>query len=639
VSLRGPILFTGLFLGGILALGTGAPARAQSAPAPNVPSPTTSSPGEAPVRPPSDWLAAKWARVVAAPSPGDAAAALEMLEASGLSRGVESLPAPALALISGRGIAAKLPLDERIAWAQRLASHSAAVQFAAAGAAWPLGLGRVLALYAGAFGALPHDFGYLAGLASRLAVILLLGFVLALAVFAAAMFFKYGRGFLHDLAHLLPIDLPRPFAVAAAVALAGVPLVLGLGGLWVAGVWCLAVWGTLSWRERFVAAVLLALLTGAEPLALGIAKLLPAPAAHSPMAEILRVQTGMASEADRVSLAREAKRSGDPIALFALAGAARQAGDVPAAESALRRALAVRPGWASAENNLALLCMDQGRLEEAELLLKRALEREPSDARLQFNLAYLYRKSFRLQEADKAFLAARSSDPGLVERLSRISVPRGAFAIPMPLSQMDLWREHLADTAEVRALAESLAGPFLGRIPLGFTAPTAVSVVVLGVFLSLWLGRRGRAGRCFRCGLDVCPRCFGNEFEGGMCKPCHILYVQNARVETRARMGQDQRVMRQWAVQRRPMLLVSGILPGVAQLLLGETGRGFALLTLACVTTYAPLELAVSGMLHALWNPLGARPLGGLLLVVTCGAVIFAFVFSVRDLKRRLRPA
>lgn len=637
---RRSYLFLRLLLGGFLAVGAGLSVRAQSGPAPEVPPPAIVSPGGAGEPAESDWLTARWARVLAAGDAREAANALALLQAEGLTRGVESLPAPALALIGARGGVVKLSSEERIAWARRLAPQSAAVQFAAAFAAWPLGIGKALALYVSAFGALGHDFVYTAGLVARLMVVLVLGLVLALAIFSASMLFKYGRGFLHDLSHLLPMGLPRPFAVAAAVALAGAPFVLGLGGLWVAAAWLLAVWGTLSWKERSVAAILLVILTGAGPIVRNLAGLLSAPGGRSPMAEVLRVRAGTASAKDRAVLARDAEQRSDPVVLFALAGAARQAGEEAAAEVAFRRAIAVRPGWVLAENNLALLLMDAGRFEEAEWLLKRALEQGAPDARVQFNLAYLYRKTFRLKEADQAFLAARLRDPDLVERFTRISGPRGALAITMSLGQVDLWREYLADTPGTRALAANLAAPFLGRIPLPLAAPAAGGIVLLGFLVSTWRRRWGCAARCFRCGMDVCPRCFGNEFRGGMCMPCHILYVQNARVETRARMGQDQRVMRQWAARRQAMLVASTILPGVGQILLGETARGFGLLTLACVTAYVPLWLAASGALAALGNPLAAPVLGGLLFIAAWGGILFAFVFSARDLqKRRMRPA
>ena len=612
---------------------SGSPAAHAVAPAASA---AASSPREG-----DDWLLEGWKRVQQARTAAEAQTALRHLEAEGLSRGVQSLPAPALALIRGDDL--RLPLSDRLAWAKRLARLSAAVQFAAARAALLRAPAAVPALYLDALRALGQDFGYLAGLASRLVLVVTLGLAFAFLAFGSALLFLHGGGILHDLGHQLPVTLPRGLAAAAAVAVVGVPLILGLGWIWLSAFWVVGVWGSLAWRRRRVALAFLALLAASQPIARVAASLIPSPDSQSVMAAILHAETGTMTASERALLERETARGTDPIAIFARAEASRQAGQLAAAESALRQALALRPGWVAARNNLAILRIEQNRLAEAENLLRGALDREPRDARVHYNLSYLYRRQFRLQEADAEYRRARDLDADAVDRFTQMADPlamdrNGSFAIPAGLGQADLWRWRLAKNAQTGLLAERIAAPLTGRVPLVWVAPLVAALLLGGIAASRWPGHRGRAGRCMHCGIEVCPACFGTQLRDGVCLPCHTIYLRGERVEVMAKLAQDQRVRRHRIEIRRQVLFAGAILPGLGHLMLGATLHGTALLVLACVSIYAPLALGLSGALGGLWTPLQAAPLGGLLLAAATTATVAVVVLGPRDLMKRLRP-
>ncbi len=588
-----------------------------------------------------DWLVEGWRRVRKAGSASGIDAALRRLEAEGLSRGVQSLPAPALALIRADDL--RLAFPERLAWARRLARPSAAVQFAVARAALTRSPAEAPGLYLDALGSLAHDFGYLAGLASRLMLVLTVGLALAFLGFGGAMLFLFGGGVLHDLSHLLPVTIPRGLAVAGAVALAGAPLILGLGWVWLPAFWVMAVWGSLPWRQRGVALAFLSMMAAAGPIALVTAAILPSPSSRGVMAAILHAGAGTVTPQERALLAREASRGRDPIALFALADVSRQAGRTGDAEQALRRALALRPDWTAARNNLAILRIEQSDLAEAESLLRGALEREPRSVRLHYNLSYLHRRQFRLQEADEAYRRARELDARAVDRFTEMADPlaiegQGSLAIPAALGTLDLWRRQLERDPSTRLLAERIAAPLLGRVPLGALAPFVAALFAGGLVLARARDRRGRAGGCIHCGVEVCPACFGTQLRNGVCFPCHAIYARRDKVEVMAKLTQDQRVKRHRMQIRRRVITLGAVVPGLGHLLLGATLQGTAILVLACVSIYAPLALRLSGALGGLWSPLQAAPLGGLLVAAAGLSVVAAFALGTRDLMKRLRP-
>lgn len=71
-------------------------------------------------------------------------------------------------------------------------------------------------------------------------------------------------------------------------------------------------------------------------------------------------------------VAAEARFPADPAVAFGAANAARAAGNAPAAEASLRRALALDPDYLPALNNLADLLLDTGCGAEAQALAARA---------------------------------------------------------------------------------------------------------------------------------------------------------------------------------------------------------------------------------------------------------------------------
>jgi tetratricopeptide (TPR) repeat protein len=587
------------------------------------------------------WLLTGWQGVHAAPDAASARRALKALEAEGLARGVLSLPAPALALVRARDGDIKLPAAERIAWATRLAPESAAVHFAAARAAVTVDPGAAISLYARAFGTMRRDFGYLAGLVSRLAAVALVGLALAFTVFGASALLRHGGGALHDLGHLFPVILPRSFGIAAGVALAGLPLMLGLGWIWLPVFWVLGVWGTLPRNKRWIALGFLLLVAAAQPIAGAMAALLPVPEAREELAAVLRARAGAARENDRAVL-EEGARRGDPIALFALSNVERERGRPEEAARALRRALEVRPGWTAAQNNLAILRMEANDVPEAEALLKDALAREPG-VRLQYNLSYLYRRAFRLDEAEAAFRRAREIDADAVDRFIQLADGKhgsnqASIAVPADLGQEDLWRMRLEGGPGGAALPAKLAAPFLGAVPLPLVAPVVAGLFAAALLLTRALSRKGRAGKCCHCGAEVCPACYGTELREGVCLPCHIIYVQGERVDEMAKLAQDQRVKRYRLELRRGLIVAGALVPGLGHLLLGFALRGAGLLVVACVAAYAPIGLALSGVGGGLWSPLAAAPLGGLLALAGAAAALAALGLGTRDLMKRLRP-
>lgn len=130
--------------------------------------------------------------------------------------------------------------------------------------------------------------------------------------------------------------------------------------------------------------------------------------------------------------ATAAKQNDEAIKYYALAGQAKptdfitqynlgvleqNAGKKPEAEAAYRQALTLKPSSAKAmagvRSNLALLLLDQSKLDEAATLLAQAAQDDPANAQYENNLGQVYEKQSKKDLAIAAYTKAVQLDPSL----------------------------------------------------------------------------------------------------------------------------------------------------------------------------------------------------------------------------------
>lgn len=98
-----------------------------------------------------------------------------------------------------------------------------------------------------------------------------------------------------------------------------------------------------------------------------------------------------------------------------LGNASRATGQLAAAETSYRRAVALLPGEAAIANNLGLILYELGKHGEAEAVLRQALATDPQLAALHRNLGAVLRSVGRLEEAEAALARAVAIQPDYPE--------------------------------------------------------------------------------------------------------------------------------------------------------------------------------------------------------------------------------
>jgi predicted TPR repeat methyltransferase len=217
------------------------------------------------------------------------------------------------------------------------------------------------------------------------------------------------------------------------------------------------------------------------------------------------------------------------------------AGDFARAESALRGALALRPGDAQAHYKLANACKEQTKLAEAERHYRAALALDPGHAEAHNNLGAALQLMQRAEEAAASYRSAIVAKPGLsqpylnlgrlLQQLGRPAEAEACYAAALARGlDAEVFR-HLLDAAQgastaqappayVRATFDGFAQQFdrhltdtldyqlpemLGRMLRALSPPAQLDILDLGCGTGLCGEQlRGLARRM--AGVDLAPK-------------------------------------------------------------------------------------------------------------------------------------
>jgi predicted O-linked N-acetylglucosamine transferase (SPINDLY family) len=127
---------------------------------------------------------------------------------------------------------------------------------------------------------------------------------------------------------------------------------------------------------------------------------------------------GRPAEAEKALRTALALRPGYAEALNNLGIVLHQAGDWPGAESCFRQALDRMPNASGLRSNLALTLASMGAVEEAERLARAASVSDPANAVTRSNLGLILVQLGRAQEAEQEFHAAADLDSSSIKAVS-----------------------------------------------------------------------------------------------------------------------------------------------------------------------------------------------------------------------------
>lgn len=452
-------------------------------------------------------------------------------------------------------------------------------------------------------------------------------------VFAIALFIRYGRSLAHDFREMLGLRLTGGSVSVLAFALLFLPLFVWFGPMWLVFYWFAIFFGYAGTGERIAIAVLM-LLTAVMPVAMG--------AAASSVAKVDSPVVAAALSGSTQSYQPEALRRlqelinvvpDDPVLHVLLGNMQAFEGMDDQAGVHFRRAVELRPGYAGAHVNLGNLLFLNNEFQAAITEYEKAEQADPKIAIAFYNHSVAAGETYKFDLQARMLEKARDADRGLVERIRRNAPPQKIVVYTPAVDEAWAVTEKLASRPAARALfanystfdpASAAANP----VTLG-----ALLALILGAALWSWRRRSGFANSCIKCGRTFCFRCKSARESTTYCTQCIHIYLKRDGVSLDTKRKKLDEVSGHLAGMVRRNRIFATFLPGSAQMLEGNAGRGIAALFFFAL--FASVAVFV-GHLAPAFGPVAHVAQLALRIVAVVLAVILWLTTTIPVYRRRV---
>ncbi len=269
---------------------------------------------------------------------------------------------------------------------------------------------------------------------------------------------------------------------------------------------------------------------------------------------------------------------------------------------------------------LGNIALEEGDVGLAIQQFGIAVEKDPRSAVAHYNLSVALDQAHLFERADEA--RSRASALGIANADvayrsvdgMRIAYPRDQHRILADLraSLNDAQRVALGLVPPPLSLREGLASPFT----LAVGAPVVLGLVLLGVRRA---GMPWRARSCLRCGKVFCERCKTSTESQAYCTQCISVFLKRDAVALDQQAAKLQQIRRHEARRRLVRRVLGTVLPGAGAVVAGAPWRGLLLLLGAA--------LGVTGLL--VWLPGFAPAVAGSAPLVPVRLALLAWLALV----------
>ncbi len=501
----------------------------------------------------------------------------ELLE-TGKSYGIRTYPLYASSAAALARQAEKQGMPDVGKWAARasdqLDPRSSAVAFSNTDRArdqrnWGRALQTAIAAFSRVFG------NYRARLLGRydLLIVSVIATVLTAALFAIALFIRYGRSMAHDFREILGQRFHGGAVTVLAFALLFLPFFLWLGPMWLILYWFVIFFGYANVIER-VFIVLLSLLLSALPIVTDRAAAVIA-GIDSPviMAAIASGERSYQPEVLR-RLQDLATIVPDNATIHLLLGNLQlHEGNELQAAVHYRRAVELNDS-AGAHVNLGNLHFLNNDFPASMTEYEKAEKRDPRLAIAYYNHSVASGETYKFDEQGKMLEQAKKADRASIERFSQNPPPQKIVFYHPTVGEA--WQ--IASTLAKKGLGRTLFGNYAHFDVMRSSANpiTIGSALAFILALAIWLKRRktGYAGACIKCGRTFCHRCKPSRESATYSTQSIHIYLKRDGVSLDTKRAKLEQVHEHLSDRQRRNRIFATFIPGSAQLLEGRTLSG-----------------------------------------------------------------
>ncbi len=403
--------------------------------------------------------------------------------------------------------------------------------------------------------------------------------VITLFLCLIGLLIKHARSIYHSLLSLLPIGIPYHLRLGIVALIILVPVLMGLGSLWL---WVGVVLVTAlfcNFREKVLligGAVLLLvtpLLTTFEQRALEVGDALLLHRAQVSPYDSTLLDSLYAIKEERPSYGL----------LFSIGLLEKRRGDFDAAEQIYVEVQEENPESSAVHNNLGNVLFNAGEIEDALTAYEKAIELNPDLASAHYNLSQVYLKLMRFDKYTEEIEIANKLDFDIVtEFINDSSEHPNRVMIDERLPGSVLWREIFLSQGK------QLVSPILQLGNLLLLSAGCILLVSL-----ILMGRAVRLTRkyCSVCRAPVCNKCARIIEQEIVCSSCASKLKLTKSPGIQQKMAQGIKVRK--ARLKKLTATFLSVLPGMGHIYIGSICRGFFLLL---VSVYVVVGIIYNGV-------------------------------------------
>jgi tetratricopeptide (TPR) repeat protein len=404
-------------------------------------------------------------------------------------------------------------------------------------------------------------------------ITMLMAIVLTAAIFAIALFIRYGRAMAHDFREILGGRMHGGSVSVLAFALLFLPIFLWLGPVWLVFYWFILLFGYAKRGERILIFVF-SLLLAAAPVLLDLASHWIA-GVDSPVVMSAIASNERSYQPDALRRMQELINIvPDDATLHLLIGNLYlQDGNEQQANQHYRRSAELHDS-AGAHVNLGDLHFFNNDFATAVTEYNKAESLDPKLAIAFYDDSIALGELYRFDQQAQKLDYAKQLDASSIDRITKQPSAQKVVLYHPPIAQA--WS--VSSTIARRGVARSLFGNYAWFDPVESVRNPmtlgAILTILLAPLVHLIRRKTGYAGACIKCGRTYCPRCKSAHESATFCTQCIHIYLKRDGVSMATKRAKLEEVSEhQEGVLTRNRWLAT-FLPGSAHFIEGRTVAG-----------------------------------------------------------------